>query len=347
MAAPARPPPAVGAKEGSVADWTWELLAGPATITEGPAWDGAALWFTAIAENEIRRYDPSTGTISTVYRDTGAANGLAFGPDGSLYACAGGDRAVVRYAPGGGRTVLSDRFEGKRLNSPNDLVLDAAGGVWFTDPRYGDDHADRELDHDSVYRIAPPAAGAGPWSIRRLTVDTTRPNGLLLAPDERTLYVAQSDYAPGSVRQLRAYPIGADGALGPPAVLHDFGPARGIDGMCWDDTGAIVAACGWELSGPGSRIAVFAPDGTLLEEHPLPAGRPTNCAFAGPDLTDLYVTTIDGRLYRVRDSGRRGARPRPAGERPEGPAGRRSDLLPDARRREGSGPCYPAFRART
>lgn len=286
--------------------WDWEQLAGPATITEGPAWDGEALFFTAIAENEIRRYDPATGAIAAAYRDTGAANGLAFGPDGALYACEGGGRAVVRYGTDGAKTVLVDRFEGRRLNSPNDLVLDAAGGVWFTDPRYGDDHADRELDHDSVYRIAPPASGSGPWGIRRLTFDTTRPNGLLLSWDESTLYVAQSDYAPGSVRQLRAYPVGPDGALGPSAVLHDFGEARGIDGMCWDADGRIVATCGWEVSGPGARIAVFAQDGAVLEEHPLPAGRPTNCAFGGADLGTLYVTTIDGRLYRVANTGRRG-----------------------------------------
>jgi gluconolactonase len=286
--------------------WDWELLAGPATITEGPVWDGAGLLFTAIAENEIRRFDPVQGSVSTVYRDTAGTNGLKFGPDGALYACAGGGRAVVRYGVDGMKSVLVDRFEGRRLNSPNDLVLDGAGGIWFTDPRYGDDHSDRELDHDSVYRIAPPPGGAGTWSIRRLTFDTTRPNGLLLAWDERTLYVAQSDYAPDSVRQLRAYAVRADGALDPPVVLHDFGAARGIDGMCWDAAGNIVATCGWELSGPGSRIAVFGRDGTVIEEHLLPAGRPTNCAFGDADLSTLYVTTLDGRLYRVRNTGRRG-----------------------------------------
>ena len=287
-------------------EWKWEQLAGPGTITEGPVWDGAGLLYTAIAENEIRRYDPATGAITTVHRETGGANGLALGPDGALYACAGTGRAMVRHGVDGTRTVLADRFEGRRLNSPNDLAFDSAGGIWFTDPRYGDDHADRELDHDSVYRIAPPAGGSGAWTIQRLTFDTTRPNGLLLSWDERTLYVAQSDYAPSSVRQLRAYPVQPDGALGAPTVLHDFGEARGIDGMCWDATGAIVATCGWELSGPGSRIAVFATDGTVLEEHSLPAGRPTNCAFGEADLATLYVTTLDGRLYRVPNTGRRG-----------------------------------------
>lgn len=286
--------------------WQWELLAGPATITEGPAWDGSGLIFTSIAVSEIRRFDPETGEISTVYSDTGGTNGLTFGPDRTLYACAGDARAIHRYDRAGKRTTLVERFEGKRLNSPNDLVLDTQGRIWFTDPRYGDDHSDRELDHDSVYRLTPPREADGEWSIERMTFDTTRPNGLLLSPDERTLYVAQSDYVPSAARQLRAYQIQEDGSLGTMTVLHDFGAARGIDGMRWDAEGNIVATCGWELSGPGPRITVFATDGTVLEEHPVPAGRPTNCAFGGPGLDVLYVTTIDGRLYRVANTGRRG-----------------------------------------
>jgi gluconolactonase len=289
-----------------VVAWSWELLAGPATITEGPVWDGSGVIYTSIDDNEILRFDPVTGAVATIYRDTGGANGLALAPDGALFACEGTGRAIARYDVDGVKTIVADRFEGGRLNSPNDLAIDSSGRVWFTDPRYGDYHADRELDHDSIYRIAPPVASDGAWSIERLTFDTTRPNGLLLSWDERTLYVAQSDYDLTSVRQLRAYPVLEDGALGAPVVLHDFGEARGVDGMTWDASGAIVACCGWELSGPGSRIAIFATDGTVLEEHPLPAGRPSNCAFGGPDLDDLYITTIDGRLYRVSNTGRRG-----------------------------------------
>jgi gluconolactonase len=297
-----------------MANWTWEMLAGPDTITEGPAWDGAGLFYTSIDKNEIRRFDPAAGKIATIYRDTNASNGLVLAPDGSLYACEGGSGAVVRYDRSGVKTTLASQFEGKRFNSPNDLVLDRAGRVWFTDPRYGD-QTGRELDHDSVYRLTAPADGSLPWIVERLTFDTTRPNGLLLSADERTLFVAQSDYNPGSVRQLRAYPVNDDGTLGQYAVLHDFGDARGIDGMCWDTGGEIVATCGWELSGPGARIAVFSTDGRVIEEHPTPAGRPTNCVFGGPDLGELYVTSMDGHLYRVVDTGRRGAL-QPPGQRP-------------------------------
>ena len=287
-----------------MAEWNWELLAGPDTITEGPAWDGAGLFFTSIAASEIRRYDPAAGTVSTVYRFTNASNGLYFGLDGMLYACEQETGAIVRYDTNGQKSILRNQFEGMRLNSPNDLVLDSQGRIWFTDPRYGD-QAGRILEHDSVYRLTPPDDASMPWPIERMTFDTTRPNGLLFSPDERTLYIAQSDYS--GKRQLRAYPLHLDGSLAPYTVLHDFGDARGIDGMCLDTNGQIVATCGWEQSGPGPRIAVFASDGQVLEEHRLPAGAPTNCVFGGPELTDLYVTTLEGHLYRVRDTGRRGA----------------------------------------
>jgi gluconolactonase len=282
-----------------MAEWTWELLAGPATITEGPAWDGRRLLYTSIEDSEVRAFDPASGEISVVYRETGGTNGLTFGRDGLLYGCAGTARQVVRWDADGNKEVIAERYEGNRLNSPNDLVVDAQGRVWFTDPRYGDDHSDRELDHDSVYRLTPPANGEGEWAIERLTLDTTRPNGILLAADERTLYVAQSNHTPSEPRQLRAYPVKEDGTLGSYTVLHDFGPWRGIDGMRWNADGHIVATCGSVKGGPGARIAIFATDGTVLEEHPVPEGDPTNCSFAGTDWHTLFVTTLDGRLYRA------------------------------------------------
>src|SRR5262249_8767256 len=150
------------------------------------------------------------------------------------------------------------------LNIPNDLALDPEGRVWFTDPYYEGasgpwsyDRANRELDHDSVYRLDPQPGGG--YSIRRVTFDTTRPNGLLFSRDYRTLYVAQSGRGTDEKRQLRAYPVRDDLTLGPPTVLHDFGENRGIDGMCLDQEGAVVATAGWELGGPGPMIYVFSP----------------------------------------------------------------------------------------
>ena len=217
--------------------WTFERLAGPiGDITEGPAWDGGGLLFTDISNNQIMRYDPQTGGCRVFRSGTNGANGLMLDGKGRLYACEGkgAGRRVVRYESDGDVTVLADRFEGKRLNSPNDLAIDASGRVWFTDPGYGLKDEDRELDHDSVYRLTPPPAATAAWTIERVTFDTTKPNGLLISAAEDVLYVAQSDHGDTARRELRAYPIRADGTLDAYRVLHDFGAHRGIDGMCLD-----------------------------------------------------------------------------------------------------------------
>jgi gluconolactonase len=278
--------------------WEFRELAKFDHITEGPAWDGTGLLFTEITPSRMMRYDPGTGRCTEFRTGTNEANGLILDPQGRLYACEGGGRRVVRYEANGGVTVLADRFEGKRLNSPNDLAIDRKGRIWFTDPRYGEFRADMELDHESVFRLDP--VGGDRWSIHRATLDTTRPNGILISPDQRTLYVAQSEYGDERKRELRAYPIGDDGSLGPHAVLHNFYPHRGIDGMCFDREGNIVATAGWQQSGPGPMIYVFTPSGRVLETHPLPTDRPTNCTFGGATLSDLYVTTGSGYLYVAR-----------------------------------------------
>jgi gluconolactonase len=278
--------------------WTFECIAGPFSLTEGPVWDGTGLLFTDILTSRILRYDPHTGQCSVYQTNTRETNGLRLDDHGFLYACEGEARRITRYDRTGSPTVLADRFEGKRLNSPNDIAVDSHGRVWFTDPRYGDKTDDLELGHESVYRLDPNANGA--WSIRRMTFDTTKPNGLLLSPDEKTLYVAQSHYGEGYKRELRAYPIRADDTLGPHQVLHDFYPHRGIDGMTLDAEGNLVATAGWQESGPGPMIYVFAPNGRVLETHPVPEDRPTNCTFGGEDLQTLYVTTIEGWLLRAR-----------------------------------------------
>jgi gluconolactonase len=276
--------------------WEFERVAGPFDFTEGPAWDGQVLLFTDIPKNRILRYDPITGKCEEFRTGTNEANGLIFDADGRLYGCEGGGRRVVRYNEDGSTTVVADQFEGSRLNSPNDLAFDSKGRLWFTDPRYSDDVADLELGHESVWRLDPQTDGS--WEMVRVTHDTTKPNGLLVSPDGGTLYVAQSDYGDEKKRELRSYAIRADGTLGECDVLHNFYPHRGIDGMSWDSDGNIVATAGWELSGPGSMIYVFAPNGRVLETHPLEA-RPSNCTFGDSDLRTLYVTA-GGALYRAR-----------------------------------------------
>ena len=141
-----------------------------------------------------------------------------FDPAGRLFACEGDARRVVRYDAGGGATVLTDSFEGKRFNIPNDLAIDLEGRIWFTDPYYegaagpwSEDRSHKELDHDSVYRLNPQADGS--YALSRVTFDTTRPNGLLFSLDHKTLYVAQSGRRPDEKRQLRGYPVNSDGTL--------------------------------------------------------------------------------------------------------------------------------------
>lgn len=288
-------------------NWQWEEL-DPAYggVSEGPVWDGRILLYTRIQQSRIMRYDPASGQLEIFRENTNYANGLAYDSLGRLYACVGGadehNRRVVRYEPDGSEITLADNFQGKRFNIPNDLIVDAGMRVWFTDPFYegaagpwSADRTHKDLDHDSVYRLDPQPDGA--YKITRLTFDTTRPNGLLFSKDGKTLYVAQSGRLETEKRELRAYPILEDLSLGEAKVLHDFGAHRGIDGMCLDREGNIVATAGWEIGGPGPSIYIFAPDGAIIERHDVPCKRPTNCCFA--DNGTLYVTTIEGFLFRT------------------------------------------------
>lgn len=285
----------------------FELVAGPFGFAEGPVWDGAVLFFSDIPASRVMRYDPRTGECRVHREGTNGGNGMVLDAEGRLCCCEGDGRRVTRFEPDGSTTVLADRFEGKRLNSPNDLVFDAQGRLWFTDPRYGERRDDMELDHESVFRLNPQPDGG--WSIQRMTFDTTRPNGLVFSPDERVLYVAQSEYGVDRKRELRAYPVRDDGSLGEYRVLHNFYPHRGIDGMRVDSEGNIVATAGWLESGPGPMIYVFAPNGRVLETHPVPTDRPTNCCFGGPDLATLYVTTGTGGVYAAQTRRRGWQRP--------------------------------------
>jgi gluconolactonase len=290
-------------------EWEFELVAGPyGGTTEGPAWDGQALLFTHIPANRIMRYDPTTGACTEFRTGTNATNGLMFDAQGRLYGCSGGGRCILRFEPDGTTTPLPHRLEGRRHNRPNDLAIDRQGRIWFTDP-YGQGlpESERELDHTSVLRLTPQPDSD--WHLERMTYDTSAPNGILFSQDERTLYVVQSDYE--GVRDLRAYPLQNDDTLGNFIVLHRFGEDfrgvhRGLDGMCLDTAGNIIACGGWRQAGPGPMIHVFSPSGRILETHPVPVDRPTNCTFGGPDLSTLYVTTGGGHLFRIRNTGRRG-----------------------------------------
>ena len=287
--------------------WDFVTVSGPhGPLTEGPAWDGTGVLFTHIPTSRILRYDPGTGATTVYKTDTNYGNGLMFDEQGLLYACEGDARRMVRYESDGGTTVLADAFEGKRLNIPNDLAIDDRGRVWFTDPWYmgaggewsQDPNTHKDLDHDSVYRLDPKPGGA--WDITRVTSDTVKPNGILFSLDHKTLYVAEHGNQPGQPRELRGYPVNDDGSLGPYKVVYDFAPNRPIDGMCLDTEGNIISPAGMNRGEEGPpTVYVISPDGEILESHPLPQGRPTNCTLGGRDLSVLYVTTFDGYLLQA------------------------------------------------
>jgi gluconolactonase len=262
-----------------------ELLWSEGEFTEGPApaVDGAIL-FSDIG-NRIMRYDPTSGRTTVFRSPSGKANGLKFNPRGELVACEGaapgGNRRIsITDAQGNART-LADRWQGHRFNSPNDLAITAEGRVYFTDPRYVGDEP-RELDFEGVFLIEPDG------QVRVATRDVQKPNGIIVRPDGKTVYLADNNNRPDGNHQLLAFDVQPNGTLAGKRVLFDFGPGRrGIDGMTLDVRGNIYAtAGGGELGG----IYVFSPSGGALAFISTP-GAPSNCVFGiGKESSTLYIT---------------------------------------------------------
>ena len=302
-------------------DWEFELAAGPyGSPTSGLAWDGRAMLFTQLVlpanalDNRILRYDPLSGQATDYRRWTNRTVSLAFAPDGTLYGCQSTGRRLVRFNADGTTTALSHKLGGVYHNQPEDLVVDSRGRIWFTDPHGNLREAATpqihdKLDHASILRMDSQPNQDSP--IFRMTIDTDAPAAVLLSQNEATLYVAESSSAGQRNSELRAYPIEEGDTLGQHTVLHVFGADnrgahRGVSGMCLDADGNIVACAGGSRSGPGPMVYVFSPEGRVLETHPVPDAEPTNCAFGDPGLGTLYVTSSEGHLYRVRNSGRQG-----------------------------------------
>jgi gluconolactonase len=280
-----------------------EKVVGDLGFSEGPAWrrDGVLL-FEDIPANRILMLDRK-GRVSVFREPSGRSNGLVFDRQGRLLAAEGnskeGGRRVSRTEKDGKVVTLADTYEGKRLNSPNDLTVDKKGRIYFTDPRYGD-RAGVEQDKEAVYRIDPDG------QVVRLIDDLSRPNGIALSPNERTLYVA--DNHPESARALWAYDLSVRGEVSRGRVIHQFGPGeRGIDGMAIDTAGRVWATAG---KGPKAGVYVFAPDGKLLTVVPTPED-PTNCTFGDRDRRTLYITTTKS-LFRIRT--RAQGKPSPPGK---------------------------------
>jgi gluconolactonase len=292
--------------------WNFELVAGPYRgRTGGLAWDGKGMLFSAVTEERVLRYDPETKKAENFRRWTGRVNGIAIGADGSVYGAQEGGRRVIRYNVDGSASPVTEFLDGRRHNQPTDVCIDGKGRVWIADAYnaqapYGPPTAPM-LDHASVLRNDP--VGPGLYRLVRVTHDTLGPRSVLLSADEKTLYVADGDIDRGDVCQLFAYPVTPYGSVGPQKALVTFTAAdRGIEGMCLDSEGNIVACAGSKKSGAGPMVYVISPQGTILEAHPSPADRPMRCAFGGAKLDSLYLTAGDGGLYCAKNVGRRGVR---------------------------------------
>ena len=284
----------------------FERVAGPFQgPTGGLAWDGSGMLFSAIGEGRILRYDPRSRKTSELRKYTNRTNGIAFAPDGALYGCQESSRRIIRFEANGSTTTTASMLDGSYHNHPNNLAVDSKGRIWFSDPkselRASGPQIFPPLEHASVLRLEiDPFRKV--WSIRRMTFDTTAPRAVALSPDESVLYVAETDNAPQGGRELRAYPIPSGDTLGAHTVLHAFGrdhrgEHRGIEGMCIDSEGHIVACAGWRKSGPGPLVYVFERSGAVVESYPLPFDQPMNCAFGD---AELYLTSAGGELWRGR-----------------------------------------------
>jgi gluconolactonase len=281
-----------------------EVLASGFEWSEGPVWvkDGGYLLFSDVPKNKVYKWEEKSGlsvflepsgyTGRGVYSDEPGSNGLIIDSKGRLVSCEHGDRRISAMPLNvGGKITLADNYEGKRFNSPNDVVEHSNGSYYFTDPPYGmmKKHEDpsRELPYFGVYRI-------GKDGKVSLQIDNlTRPNGLAFSPDGKTLYVAQSD--PEKAIWM-SYPIDANGNAGKGTLLYDATPMvkKGMnglpDGLKVDKDGNL-----WS-SGPGGMI-ILSPTGKLLGR--IEMGELTaNCAW-GDDGTTLYITA-DGYVCRVK-----------------------------------------------
>ena len=255
---------------------------------EGPVWfgDGRYLLWSDIPNDRVLRWDEETGQVSTFRQPSDFANGNTRDRQGRLVTCEHGGRRVTRTEYDGTIAVLMDRWQGKRLNSPNDVVVRSDGSIWFTDPPFGllghyEGHkAEPELPQ-AVYRID---GETGEASV--VADDILGPNGLCFAPDERILYVVESRGVPH--RRILAYDVADDGrSIANRRVLIDAGPGGTPDGMRCDIEGNLW--CGWGMGSPElDGVLVFAPDGTRIGRIGLPE-RCANVCFGGKKRNRLFM----------------------------------------------------------
>ncbi|MBX6356747.1 MAG: SMP-30/gluconolactonase/LRE family protein [Micromonosporaceae bacterium] len=268
-------------------EWMQRLYTG-CRWTEGPAYfpAGRYLVFSDIPNDRMLRYDETSGAVGVFRAPAGYTNGHTVDRQGRLVSCEQGNRRVTRTEHDGSITVLADRYDGKRFNSPNDVVERSDGSIWFTDPSYGIDSdyeghkAPSEIGGCHVYRIAPDTG-----EVRIVADDFERPNGLAFSLDEQQLYIADTRR-----KHIRVFDVGPDGTLSGGKVFATCN-AGTFDGLRLDDAGRIWAAA-------HDGVHCFDPDGTLLGKLLVPE-IVANLTFGGPKRNDLYITATSS-LYTLR-----------------------------------------------
>lgn len=277
-------------------------------FTEGPTVDAeGTVYFTDIANSRIMKLSPD-GELSTFRQPSNRANGLIFDSEWRLLACEGGQggeeappRVTRTNIETGEIEVIADEYEGEPLRQPNDLTIDGRGRIYFTD-RPILDPGSPQIGVHGVYRVDPDG------TIERILTEPEieRPNGIVISPDDRTLYLIETRTDEGRARMIRAYDLSEEGTVSNMRVFHDFYPGRSGDGMTVDSEGNLYVAAGLHtLRGTSETldtkcgVHVFSPDGQLKEFIPIPEDTITNCAFGGPDLKTLYVTA-GKTLFKVR-----------------------------------------------
>lgn len=255
--------------------------AGGFQFVEGPLWkDGLGLLFSDINANTIYCLPQNTGTASAYLRNSGGANGLAFDRQGRLLFAQQGGRKLMRLEPDGKQTILAEFYQGKRLNSPNDIAVKSDGAIFFTDPPYGISSSQAEQGFNGVYRLSP----AGELQVLEKTI--SRPNGICFSPNEKILYVSDAEN-----RRIFAYDVVNDSLLANKRQFAAMSPSGYADGMKVDSAGNLFA------TGP-LGVWVYSPKGAVLDTILLP-GQVTNCNWGDADRKTLYITS-GTNVYKIR-----------------------------------------------
>ncbi|MFT5525789.1 MAG: gluconolactonase [Pirellulaceae bacterium] len=261
-------------------------------FTEGPAVDADGIvYFTNVAANRIMRWDPRKKKLSVFRENSNGSNGLYFDPHNNLIACEGDAGRVTKTdAKSGAISVLADKYNGFRFANPNDICMDAAGRLYFSSRPGTEDPSTGNVN--AVYRLDPDG------KVTQLLhwPDIHMPNGIVISPDNKTLYLIEAHPDADQHRDIRAYDLTPEGTLINERIHIDFYPGRSGDGMCIDSKGNLYVAAGLHKTRKTSEtldikpgIHVISPQGKLLAFRETPVDTITNCTFGGPDLKTLYI----------------------------------------------------------